>query len=151
MPDGSTITIEKDGRSEDNILMYRESDVRLYCNMLFKNLGWEVKTDQIVSFEDGEFKSDIELSNNEKVVGYVEVISSLEREELERKREIIRTITEKIKPDIFILTNGYAFDLYRSGEYVRELTFPPSPSTYNRLSRLYAYYKKIQDIKGKTK
>jgi len=107
----------------------RESEIILKCRTIFENLGWEVRTEEV--FEIGPcnpFRYDIVLRHNGEVYGFVEVISS---EDLVDKAKTIKvlldTVVTQMKPRVFVITNGYTYDVYLKEKLYGSLTVPPSP------------------------
>lgn len=103
-----------------------ELQVMQKCLTVFENLGWSVGQEEKV--EGYPYRFDIVLRHNEKIYGFVEVVA---KETLKQKAEFIDKVLgefiQEYKPMVFIITNGFAFDVYHFGEFYGSLTVPPTP------------------------
>ena len=109
-----------------------EKEVMQKCVGIFENLGWDVRTEEF--FELGRnrrhnpFVCDIVLRHDGEIYGFVEVIN---RENLKEKAEkvlaVLNSVVGHLKPKVFIITNGFTYDLYHFGEFYGSLTVPPTP------------------------
>lgn len=106
-----------------------EREVMQKCVGIFENLGWDVRTEEV--FELGRhnpFRHDIVLRHNGEIYGFVEVIGS---DNLMHKAKVVKslldTVIKEMKPRIFVITNGFSYDLYLPNEFYGSLTIPPTP------------------------
>jgi hypothetical protein len=99
---------------------------------VLKNLGWELEYEKAV--EGYKYRFDLILKYNEKYYGVVEIFRT---EDIDEKTgmllSIIDTFVEKSKPPIFIITNGYKYDIYHFGKFYGSLMVPPTPENINTL------------------
>ena len=78
--------------------------------------------------------SDINLRYNDKVYGFVEILDTNDlKTKTRRITWFLDNYLKEQKPLVFIITNGYKFDVYHYGEFYGSLTIPPSPKNVNRL------------------
>ena len=102
---------------------------------IFQKLGWDVSEhEKIISIEEYNIFSDISLRYKGKLYGYVEVLTKNDIE-INPKKYIflLNDYLKKHKPLVFIITNGYKYDVYHYGEFYGSLTIPPSPKNVNTL------------------
>ncbi len=99
---------------------------------VLKKLGWELEYHKAV--EGCKYRFDFTLKYNEKFYGVVEIFRT---EDIIEKTDIllsiIDTFVEKSKPPIFIITNGYKYDIYHFGKFYGSLMVPPTPENINTL------------------
>lgn len=109
-----------------------ECEVLMKCIEIFQRLGWEVSREETI---DGyNYRFDIVLRYNGKVYGFVEVIDKKNIEEKAKAlNAAIKPFLNEYKPLVFFITNGFAFDLYVSGELYGCLTVPPTPEEVDML------------------
>ena len=99
---------------------------------ILKNLGWELEYRKKI--EGCNYHFDFALKYNEKYYGVVEVFRT--EDIIERTKYllyIINTVLKESKPAIFIITNGYKYDVYHLGEFYGSLIVPPTPENVNTL------------------
>ena len=113
----------------EGVQLMTEREVMHQCSVIFERLGWEVRTEEL--FEIGRknpFRCDIVLRHNDEIYGFVEVIN---RDNLKEKAEkvlsVLNSVVGHLKPKVFIITNGFSFDLYHFGDFYGSLTVPPTP------------------------
>lgn len=103
-----------------------EIEVLMKCNEIFQRLGWEVSREEKIDCYNYRF--DLILRYNGKVYGYAEVV---DKNNIQEKAKVLNTAIKSFlnehKPPVFFITNGFAFDLYISGELYGCLTVPPTP------------------------
>jgi len=109
-----------------------EREIMQKCVGIFKNLGWDVKTEEFFELGMGgrhnPFVCDIVLRHKGEIYGAVEVISRDDlKERATRTLAALEYVEKVIKPKIFVVTNGFAFDVYHFGEFYGCLTVPPTP------------------------
>ena len=106
-----------------------EFEIIQKCATIFENLGWDVRTEEI--FELGRknpFRFDMILRHNGEVYGFVEVINRDNlKERAEKILEVLSSVVGDLKPKVFIITNGFSFDVYHFGKFYGSLTVPPTP------------------------
>lgn len=109
-----------------------EREVMQKCVKIFENLGWDVRTE--VFFELGRggrhnpYVFDIVLWYKGEIYGAVEVINrSNLKEEARRITAVLEYAMTHIKPKIFVITNGFAFDVYHGDKFYATLSAPPAP------------------------
>lgn len=92
------------------------------CVDIFQRLGWGVSVPKL----EKDYGYDITLTYKGKICGYVQVCS---RNNLKQMLKNIDYILEFIneKKAFFIITNGYAYDLYIGNEFFGCLSVPPTP------------------------
>lgn len=91
------------------------------CIDIFQRLGWDASSPRLHKAE----WYDIVIRYND-VEGFVTVMSF---EHMKRKATLIEKILENEEiQTFFILTNGYAFDLYIGKEFFGCLSVPPTPA-----------------------
>ena len=104
----------------------------LKCRSIFENLGWDVSQEEKV--EGCPYRFDLVLRHSDKVYGFVEVIDKGElKAKAERVLAILNSYIAEYKPLIFVITNGYSFDVYHKGEFYGSLTVPPTPEDVDLL------------------
>ena len=90
------------------------------CIDIFQRLGWDVSN----SRSDTAEWYDMIIRHND-IEGFVTVMSF---ENMKRKATLIEKILENEEiQTFFILTNGYAYDLYIGNEFFGCLSVPPTP------------------------
>lgn len=109
-----------------------EKEVMQKCVGIFENLGWEVRTEEFFELGRGgrynPFVCDIVLRHNGEIYGAVEVINQKNlKEDARRITAALEYVITHIKPKIFVITNGFAFDIYHYGKFYATLSAPPSP------------------------
>lgn len=114
------------------------------CQVLFENLGWEVTKE--MPKESNLFMSDLALWNNSELYGYVEIITAFDSKALQKRKNEIIDMLSSIKPKIFIITNGFSFDVFYDGFYSTTLSVPPAADDVDRARRLFLYYRKIKEV-----
>lgn len=112
-----------------------EFEIIQKCVTIFERLDWDVTTEEV--FEIGRhnyFRHDIVLRHNSKIYGFVEVINSNNiKEKSEKILSVLNSAVGYLKPKVFIITNGFAYDLYSLGEFYGSLTVPPTPEDVDLL------------------
>ena len=107
------------------------------CSTIFTRLGWEVSVGEIYKprKDSKPLKPSFILRYNGKIYGFVEVIDKdyISQESLKKTMELSDRIIKHIKPIIFVLTNGYVFEVYHKGKSFGTLTVAPSPDNVNIL------------------
>ena len=113
------------------------SEVLNRCVTIFSRLDWDVSVDEVYKLrkDSKPLKPSFILRHNGKIYGFVEVIEkgNISQESLKKTMELSDRIIKHIKPIIFVLTNGYAFEVYHKGKSFGTLTVPPSPDNVNIL------------------
>lgn len=107
-----------------------ERVIALNVLTIFKNLGWAVNMEEVINGH----RFDLTLRYENKIYGFVEVIRSDNL--LEKAKDItfiLNEIVKEVKPLIFVITNGYAYDVYHKGEFFGTLSVPPTPEDVNLL------------------
>lgn len=108
-----------------------KSDIVQRCVTIFTRLGWEVNVGESVKILPRKsIKPTFVLRHNGEIYGFVEVTTSTNVKNL---GELIDTVIINVKPPIFVLTNGYAFEIFHLGESYGTLTVPPTPDDVNTL------------------
>lgn len=100
------------------------------CLNMFQVAGWDTSYNMTVEIsKNHHFRPDITLSYDNNIWGYVETSILLDNDHRSVLRFIERTdfIINKFNPTVFILTNGYIFELYLDGEYFDQISYIPSP------------------------
>lgn len=110
-----------------------ESTICLKCHKLFKNLGWDVSQEEWV--KDVAYRFDLVLRHNGKLYGFVEILSG---DNLRDKAASLCNLVEgyiikEKKPPIFIVTNGFVYDLYIAGKCYGTISAPPPPENIDVL------------------
>ena len=110
--------------------MWNHSMLEQKCQYIFDNLGWDV----IVPEDSVGLDYDFLISKNNEIYGMVEVanLSNLTAQ-TKRLKRLLENVTTNIKPKLFVLTNGFAFDVYYFGELYGCLTVPPTPEDVDLL------------------
>lgn len=147
-PDGGQVLIEVKNKEIPslNVENMTEEELSIACAEMFMNLGWKVERENIVHLEKEIFRPDLTLSDGNKDVGYVEIVTSSNPKELVRKKEQIQIVIDKFKPDLFILTNGMVYDIFINGKYTDSVTTPPSIYTIQQRARLFTYYEAFMNL-----
>ena len=109
-----------------------ESTICCKCHHILQNLGWDVSQDEWI--EDVAFRFDLVLRHNDRVYGFVEILSgdNLSYKSYRLCNFVERYIKEK-KPPIFMVTNGYVYDLYVAGKCYGTISAPPTPENIDVL------------------
>lgn len=104
------------------------------CSTMFTRLGWDVSVGEVYKprKDSKPLTPSFILRYNGKIYGFVEVITGCENPEIflnkaRKSKELLDRVVKKIKPRIFILTNGFGFDFYLLGKLFGTLTVPPTP------------------------
>ncbi len=124
-----------------------ESEVESHCINIFTNLGWDVEREKIV--EGINFRPDITLSYNGQTCGFVEIVADMSIEIIKRKKDLMTSFLDEVKPRLFVLTNGESFDIFYNGKYATTQTVPPSPEGMSAMGRIMMYYEKLQEVMKK--
>lgn len=98
------------------------------CAEKFNRLGWDAS----IPKPTVDYGYDIVLRHNDEVYGAVVVISSnFYNKAAHFKAKHIKKLVENalvnLKPKVFVITNGFTFDVYHFGEFYGCLTVPPTP------------------------
>ena len=108
-----------------------ELEAREKCNTIFTRLGWKVSVDKYYKYDTNckSIKPTFILRYNGKVYGFVEIVTSDGDfvKKCKKASALIETVIKDIKPPIFIVSNGYVYDLFILGESCGTLTVPPMP------------------------
>ena len=95
------------------------------CIALFSRLGWDISYPNPGGADPGY---DLELKYNGEIYGAVEVINQKNlKEDARRITAALEYVITHIKPKIFVITNGFAFDIYHYGKFYATLSAPPAP------------------------
>lgn len=109
-----------------------EFDVAVKSRTVFQNLGWDVGMEEKI--EGYNYRFDLILRRNDKVYGFVEVV---DRDNLTAKakeiQNILATFIKEYKPLVFVITNGFSYDIYHLGEFYGSLSVPPTPDDVDLL------------------
>lgn len=122
-----------------------ESELEAQVRKMFADQDWDCDMDYTLKFKDHNFRPDITLSKNGKVIGYVECYSKHKRMTPEFQQQILH-IFDIVKPELFILTDGVVFETYVDGDYKGTMTVPISYQSYSTPKRLFAYAQKFKEV-----
>ena len=121
--------------SEKEITDLNDFELVQVVSKIFSNLGWTVNLQKKVFFGDRPHSLDIVLLFSEHVCGIVEVFAPLKTKNIMAKREQIKTIINYLKPEIFILTNGFVFEIFYDGKFFNSQSIPPSIQTFHQIKK----------------
>ena len=99
---------------------------------IFQRLGWNITKEEKI--ENSNKFADITLRYNDKIYGFVEIVDTKDLHTKTRKITwYLDEYLKEHKTPVFIITNGYKYDVYHYGEFYGSLTIPPSPKNVNTL------------------
>ncbi len=109
-----------------------EADILEKCYDIFQRLGWDVSLEEKIDGYD--FRADLVLRYNKKMYGVVEVVRTCDfKNKVQMLNRYTNTYLNVLKPIVFIITNGYKYDVYHFGEFYGSLTIPPTPENVDLL------------------
>ena len=95
------------------------------CIALFSRLGWDVSYPNPGGADPGY---DLELKYNGELYGAILVIKF---DDLKKRAKLVELVLDRVvnswKPRLYVITNGFAFDIYLLGAFFGTLTVPPTP------------------------
>lgn len=95
------------------------------CFELFSRLGWDVSYPNPGCADPGY---DLALNHNDELYG---AVLAIKFDDLKKRAKLVELILDRVvsdwKPRIFVITNGFAFDVYLLGTFFGTLTVPPTP------------------------
>ena len=100
---------------------------------MFSKAGWDCDYSQ----PNREF--DITLKKNDMIYGYVETYIMGNPRTFERVVKRVQLALDKIKPKLFVLTDGNSFEIYLDGKYFKTTNIPIEYDDYTRINRIMAY------------
>lgn len=107
------------------------------CVTIFTRLGWDVSVGEVYKprKDSKPLKPSLILRHNSKIYGFVEVIEKGNNslESMKKTVELSDRVIKHIKPIIYILTNGFTYEIYHYGKGYGILTVPPTPKNVNTL------------------
>ncbi len=107
---------------------------------LFTKAGWDCD----LSHPNNQF--DITLKKDGKIYGYVDTYLGCNPKTLDRLARRVKTILDEIKPELYILTDGYSYEIYINGRYFITTNVIMEYDDYSRVKRLSLYYKLYREI-----
>lgn len=107
-------------------------EIAFKCWSIFRNLGWEVSREERIAGTD--YRHDLVLRHHDKLYGFVEVVcgNNLAQKAVALCNLIDGDIKENKTP-IFVITNGFVYDLYVMGDFFGTLSVPPTPANIDVL------------------
>lgn len=105
---------------------------------VFQQLGWNVNPGVKFYDEEGNIHTtDFLLINKNKIYGYVDVYEGIPTEKMEvmldeEKKSYYAALVEHYelvlseKPPLYIITNGYVYDIFSYGKHIGTHSLPPS-------------------------
>lgn len=93
----------------------------------FSEAGWQVMKEHK---SDSSYRADIALSQNDEILGLVEVIDNTDLSRFAKKVEMIRNFVNLNHTPLFIITDGTVFYVSVFGANFEATTMLPSPQGY---------------------
>lgn len=98
------------------------------CAEVFENLGWNVSFGKVVMItREKGFRLDFVLNYKGEEYGFVDVLLADNMGRAQEMRKKLDSVINVLKPRIFVITNGFVYDVYHYGEFYGCLTVPPAP------------------------
>ncbi len=123
------------GISEDALVEYIEAEPGkdAFWNeveMRLNNLGWTTRPGNVIpGAAEAPYWPDLVISYNGVDYGYVDYTTAEDPEDILAQKKFLNDVVDNLRPMVFMLTNGYVFDIFIDGAYIRTCSNPLSPDT----------------------